>query len=62
MEHIPASHRAEFNRICDFMNGGASTDGFMTRMKIQDLDNKRSQDFAQVSPEMAMLLQYKKNG
>jgi len=34
----------------------------MTRMKIADLDQKRNQDFAVVCPEMAQLIQYKKNG
>ena len=57
---VPSVYAQEFGRIADFMNGGASTDGFMTRMKIQDLDNKRSQDFAQVAPEMASLLNYVK--
>jgi MoaA/NifB/PqqE/SkfB family radical SAM enzyme len=59
---VPAEYRQEFDRICDFMRQGASTDGFMTRMKIKDLDQKRDQDFARVSPEMATLLDYKKNG
>jgi hypothetical protein len=59
---VPPQFRQEFDRVIDFMNGGASTDGFMTRMKIQDLDQKRNQDFAQVAPEMAQLLDYKKNG
>lgn len=59
---IPEQYTQEFGRIVDFMNGGASTDGFMTRMKIQDLDQKRNQDFAATAPEMAALLDYKKNG
>ena len=59
---VPPQYRAEFDRIVDFMNSGASTDGFMTRMKIADLDQKRNQDFAEVAPEMAKLIQYKKNG
>jgi hypothetical protein len=46
----------EFNNIIKFMNGGASLDGFMLRMKIQDLDRKRNTDFAQVCPEMAALI------
>lgn len=57
---VPEVYAQEFRRIADFMNGGASTDGFMTRMKIADLDRKRSQDFAQVAPEMASLLNYVK--
>ena len=59
---VPPQYREEFDRITDFMNRGASTDGFMTRMKIKDLDQKRNQDFAVVLPEMAKLIQYKKNG
>jgi organic radical activating enzyme len=59
---VPPQYREEFDRIVDFMNSGASADGFMTRMKIADLDQKRNQDFAVVSPEMAQLIQYKKNG
>jgi hypothetical protein len=59
---VPSQYREEFDRIIDFMNRGASTDGFMTRMKIADLDRKRNQDFEHVSPEMAALIQYKKNG
>jgi len=58
---VPEEHAKEFGRISDFMNGGASTDGMMTRMKIRDLDRKRNQDFAQVAPEMAVLLEYQKN-
>jgi len=40
------------------MNRGASNDGFMLRMKIADLDRKRDQNFAEVSPEMAALINY----
>jgi len=50
----------DFQGIRDFMNNGASTDGLMLRMKIADLDRKRDQDFAQVSPEMAELIEYVK--
>ena len=55
---IPARYRAEFNRIIDFMNNGASTDGFMTRMKIRDLDRKREQNLREVAPELADILNY----
>ena len=44
------------------MNGGASTDGFMLRMKIQDLDLKRNTDFARTCPEMAELIEYTRPG
>jgi pyruvate-formate lyase-activating enzyme len=58
--NIPAQFRSEFDRIIDFMQRGASTDGFMTRMKIADLDRKRNTDFAVTSPEMATLIDYAK--
>jgi pyruvate-formate lyase-activating enzyme len=56
----PEQFREEFARIRDFMNNGASTDGFMLRMKIADLDRKRDQDFSKVCPEMAELVEYVK--
>jgi pyruvate-formate lyase-activating enzyme len=56
----PQRFSDEFARIRDFMNRGASTDGFMLRMKIADLDRKRNQDFAAVCPEMAKLIEYVK--
>jgi MoaA/NifB/PqqE/SkfB family radical SAM enzyme len=55
---IPEQYRAEFNRICDFMNRGASTDGFMMRMKIKDLDRKRQQNLFVVQPEFAEIIGY----
>jgi len=58
---VPPEHREEFDRIIDFMNRGASTDGFMLRMKVQDLDRKRNTDFCTIAPEMAELIGYDKN-
>ena len=60
LDSIVTCYRSEFDRIRDFMNGGASTDGAMTRMKIADLDRKRGQDLAQVAPEFAELINYVK--
>jgi hypothetical protein len=40
------------------MTGGASTDGFMLKMKIRDLDRKRQQNMRDVAPEFAELLGY----
>lgn len=57
---IPAKYRLEFDRIIDFMNRGASTDGFMTRMKIADFDRKRQQNLCDIEPELAELLNYVK--
>jgi MoaA/NifB/PqqE/SkfB family radical SAM enzyme len=50
--------RKEFENIIDFMNGGASMDGFMLRMKVADLDRKRQQDLRTVEPEFAELIEY----
>ena len=55
---VPPQYREEFDRIIDFMNTGASTDGFMLRMKIADLDRKRSQHIQDVAPEFAELIDY----
>ena len=55
---VPARFREEFDRIIDFMNNGASMDGFMLRMKIQDLDRKRRQNLKLVQPELAEILNY----
>ena len=57
---IPMEYRSDIDRIIDFMMRGASTDGFMTRMKIHDLDRKRQQDLAAIAPELADLLEYVK--
>jgi MoaA/NifB/PqqE/SkfB family radical SAM enzyme len=50
--------RKEFDNIIEFMNGGASMDGFMLRMKVADLDRKRQQDLRTVEPEFAELIEY----
>jgi MoaA/NifB/PqqE/SkfB family radical SAM enzyme len=55
---VPAQYQDEFVRIADFMRNGASTDGFMTRMKIADLDRKRNQNLRTVSPEFAQIIGY----
>jgi MoaA/NifB/PqqE/SkfB family radical SAM enzyme len=55
---FPEAYQQEINRIIDFMNNGASMDGFMLRMKIQDLDRKRRQNLKLVQPELAEILNY----
>jgi MoaA/NifB/PqqE/SkfB family radical SAM enzyme len=50
--------RLEFANIIEFMNGGASLDGFMLRMKVADLDRKRQQNLLDVEPEFAKLIEY----
>jgi MoaA/NifB/PqqE/SkfB family radical SAM enzyme len=59
---VPERYETDINGVIDFMNSGASTDGFMTRMKIADLDRKRNQNFAAICPEMAQLIEYTFNG
>jgi hypothetical protein len=56
--NVPSQYREEFDRITDFMNTGASTDGFILRMKIADLDRKRNQNLRAVEPELAKLIDY----
>ena len=51
-------HRAEFDRIIDFMMNGVSLDGDILRMKIKDLDRKRKQNLCTVEPELAKLINY----
>ena len=58
LKNADTEYREEFDRIIDFMNKGASTDGFMTKMKIQDLDRKRHQTLNDIAPELAALLDY----
>ncbi len=55
---IPKKYRSEFEKICEFMKRGASTDGKITVMKIKDLDRKRRQNMRLVAPEFASLLDY----
>jgi len=57
---VPPQYREEFDRIIDFMNNGASTDGFMLKMKIADLDRKREQNLRDVAPEIADTIEYEK--
>ena len=59
MSVFPEEYQAEISRIVDFMNNGASTDGFMLKMKIRDLDRKRQQDLAAVAPMFAEILDYR---
>ena len=55
---VSSRHRAEFARITDFMNNGASLDGFILRMRVADLDRKRQQNLADVEPKFAQLIDY----
>jgi MoaA/NifB/PqqE/SkfB family radical SAM enzyme len=55
---VSSRHRAEFENIIKFMNGGVGLDGFILRMKVADLDRKRNQDLRTVEPEFAELIEY----
>lgn len=51
-------HRREFDRIVDFMNNGASLDGFNMRREIANLDRRRNQNLAVTEPEFAHIIEY----
>jgi MoaA/NifB/PqqE/SkfB family radical SAM enzyme len=56
---VNPTDRAEFDRIRDFMNAGASLDGNILRMRIADLDRKRNQNLCTVEPEFADIIDYR---
>jgi MoaA/NifB/PqqE/SkfB family radical SAM enzyme len=58
LDSVDTIYRDEFDRIKDFMNRGASTDGNILRMRVRDLDRKRAQNLAVVEPEFAALIDY----
>ena len=55
---VPSQYRGEFDRIIDFMNRGASTDGKEICRQIDMLDRRRSQSITTVAPELAQYLGY----
>jgi len=55
---VPLQYREEFDRIIDFMNRGASTDGKEICRQIDMLDRRRSQSITTVVPELAQCLGY----
>jgi hypothetical protein len=57
---ISKSNRQEFDQIIEFMNRGASLDGKLLRMKIEDLDRKRNQNLCVVESEFAHVINYVK--
>jgi hypothetical protein len=58
LAQVSSWHRQEFDRIVDFMNGGASLDGFNMRREIANLDRRRKQNLAVTEPEFANLIEY----
>ena len=55
---VPSQYRAEFDRMIEFIDRGASMDGQILRMKIEDLDFKRKQNLRDFLPELANAIDY----
>jgi sulfatase maturation enzyme AslB (radical SAM superfamily) len=55
----PLGYRAEFDRICEFMFNGTSTDGSALRDEIIKVDLRRKQRLKDIAPELASLIDYK---
>ena len=55
---VPPRVKEEFVRVIDFMNNGASLDGFHLRREIGNLDRRRAQNLAVTEPEFAQLIGY----
>lgn len=51
-------HRAEFDKIVDFIRAGVSLDGEMLRMKVADVDRRRQQDLRTHHSELADAIDY----
>jgi MoaA/NifB/PqqE/SkfB family radical SAM enzyme len=56
--NIPSEFKGEFSRIIDFMNNGEPSDGSAMLAAMQQLDQRRNQNLAQVMPELAALIGY----
>ena len=54
----PEVYRSDFERIINFMNNGESMDGKETKSQIQQLDQRRNQNLANLAPELAEILRY----
>jgi len=52
-------HRKEFDQVIDFIKRGPSNDGQILRMKVEDLDWKRSHDLRTDHPELADAIDYR---
>ena len=57
--NVTGFHRKEFNQVIDFIRKGPSNDGQILRMKIEDLDWKRSHDLRTDHPELADAIDYR---
>ena len=58
LAQVNSADRVEFDRIVDFMNRGASLDGFNMRREIANLDQRRQQNLCTVEPEFAHIIDY----
>ena len=58
LAQVNTKDRREFDRIRDFMLAAPCLDGEILRMKIADLDRRRSTNLAQVEPEFAHMIEY----
>lgn len=55
---IPEKFQTEFDKILNFMNSGASTNGNIMKMQIKNLDRRRGQRLSDVEPELAEIIDY----
>lgn len=55
---VAPTHQMEFERIIRFMEGSASLDGNILRMKVEDLDWRRGQDLRDHHAELAEAISY----
>ena len=56
--NVSPKHRAEFDRVIEFIERGVSLDGNILRMKVEDLDWRRKQNLCDVEPELAEAIGY----
>jgi len=56
--HVNEPHRSEFDRIIEFIRNGASLDGNILRMKVQDLDYRREENLFNHHGELAEAIEY----
>ena len=56
--NVSKFHREEFDKIIDFMDRGVEIDGNILRMKVEDLDWKRSHDLRTHHSELAEAIEY----
>jgi len=55
---ISPAHRKEFDRVIEFIDRGASLDGKILCMKVEDLDWRRKQNLCDIEPELAQAIGY----